>query len=76
EYTADVKDCDVFDDGFVEALSWKLAADIAFKLTGNQNIQNQCLQASNAYFDEGSTDAANEENELDPRLDRFARARF
>ncbi|MBQ8920324.1 MAG: hypothetical protein IJ056_09500 [Acidaminococcaceae bacterium] len=76
EYTADVKDCDLFDDGFVEALSWKLAADIAFKLTGNQNIQNQCLQAYNAYFDEGSTDAANEENELDPRLDRFARARF
>ena len=76
EYTADIKDCDLFDDGFIEAFAWKLAGDIAFKLTGNQNIQNTCLQAYNAYFDEGSTDAANEENELDPRLDRFAMARY
>lgn len=76
EFTADVTDCDLFDDGFVEALSWKLAAEIAFKLTGNQNIQNQCLQAYNAYFEENSVDADNEENELDPRLDSFARARY
>ena len=76
EYTADVKDCDLFDDGFVEALAWKLAAEIAFKLTGNANIQNNCLQAYNAYFDEGSVDAENEQNEMDPRLDRFAMARY
>ena len=76
EFTADVKDCDLFDEGFIEALTWKMAADIAFKLTGNQNIQSQCLQAYNAFFDEGSVDAANEENELDPRLDKFAMARY
>lgn len=76
EYTADVTDCDLYDEGFIEALSWKLAGEIAFKLTGNANIQNTCLQAYNAFFDEGSTDAENEQNELDPRLDRLARARW
>ena len=76
EYTADVTDCAMFDDGFVEALSWKLAGDIAFKLTANQNIQNQCLQAYNAYFEESSVDAVNEQNEMDPRLDSFAMARY
>ncbi len=76
EYTADVTDCAMFDDGFVEALSWKLAGDIAFKLTANQNIQSQCLQAYNAYFEESSVDAVNEQNEMDPRLDSFAMARY
>ena len=76
EYTANVEDCDLFDEGFQEALSWKLASDVAFKLTGSQNIRNDCIQAYNAYFDEGAVDAVNEENELDPRLDSFAMARY
>ena len=76
EYTADITDCDLFDEGFLEAMTWKLAADIAFKLTGNASIQNNCLQAYNAFFDEGKTDAENEQNELDPRLDTFALARY
>ena len=38
EYTADIEDAGLFDDQFVEALSWKLAGAIAFKLTGNAQL--------------------------------------
>ncbi len=76
EYTADIKDCTLFDDEFVQALSWKLAAEIAFKLTGNASIMTSCLQAYNAYFTEAVADASNEQNELNPVLDSLAIARF
>lgn len=76
EYTADIKDASMFDPEFVEAFSWKLAAEIAYALTGNMNITNQCVQAYNAYFLEAAGDDAGEDNILDPVLDRLALARF
>ena len=76
EYTADVQDVTLFDDEFIEALGWKLAAEIAFMLTGNMNIAQTCVQAYNAYFAEASADNAQEENVPDAQLDRLALARF
>ena len=66
----------MFDDEFIEALGWKLAAEIAFMLTGNMNIAQTCVQAYNAYFAEASADNAQEENVPDAQLDRLALARF
>ena len=76
EYTADIKDASSFDAEFVESFAWKLAAEIAFSLTGNMNITNQCVQAYNAYFLEAAGDDASEDNMMDPVLDRLALARF
>lgn len=76
EYTTDVDDVSLFDDEFIEALGWKLAAEIAFMLTGNMNIAQTCVQAYNAYFAEASADNAQEENVPDVQLDRLALARF
>lgn len=76
EYTADIKDASLFDAEFIEAFAWKLAAEIAFNLTGNMNITNQCVQAYNAYFIEAAGNDAAEDNFMDPVLDRLALARF
>lgn len=76
EYTADVKDTSLFDDQFVEALSWKLAAEMAYSLTGNMNIANNCVQAYNVYMVEAAGSDAAEDNMLVPHLDRLALARF
>ncbi|MEG2765758.1 MAG: hypothetical protein RR910_08415 [Acidaminococcaceae bacterium] len=76
EYTANVEDCTLFDDEFMQCLSWKLASDIAFKLTSNASIMETCLQAYNAYFMESASDAGNEENGLNSQLDSLALARF
>lgn len=76
EYTADAKDPTFWDAQFIEAFSWKLAAEMAFALTGNINITQNCVQAYNAYFMDAAGEDANEENVLDPQLDRLALARF
>ena len=75
EYTADIDDVSLFDDEFIEALGWKLAAEIAFMLTGHLEIA-QNVQAYNAYFTEAAADNAQEENVHDAQLDRLALARW
>ena len=47
EYTADVKDVAMMDEIFCEALSWKLASSIAFKLTGNAQIASMAESPPN-----------------------------
>ncbi len=76
EYTADIDDVSLFDDEFIEALGWKLAAEIAFMLTGHMEIAQNCVQAYNAYFTEAAADNAQEENVHDAQLDRLALARW
>lgn len=76
EYTADIDDVSLFDDEFIEALGWKLAAEIAFMLTGHMEIAQTCVQAYNAYFTEAAADNAQEENVHDAQLDRLALARW
>lgn len=43
-------DADLYDAQFVEAFSWKLAAEIAYALTGKLDLAQMCIQAYNAYF--------------------------
>lgn len=76
EYTADIEDVSVFDEQFIESLAWKLAAEIALILTGSQEIAASCVQAYNAYYVDATSSDANEENKIEPRLNRLARARF
>ena len=71
EYTADIQDCTLFDSQFVEALAWKLAAEIAFTITGDIKIAQAAVQAYNAYLAEARGEDAKEDNEhrtIDNRL--------
>lgn len=76
EYTADIKDSEVFDSQFVEAFSWKLAAEMAFVLTGNMNLATNAIQAYNAYFTEAAGEDAAEDNQEEAVQDRLANARW
>jgi len=76
EYTADVKDVALFDEIFCEALSWKLASSIAFKLTGNAQISQMAESEYQTMFDIAVSDAEDEQNEKTPELNTFIRARF
>lgn len=76
EYTVDVTDADLYDAQFVEAFGWKLAAEIAYALTGKLDLTQMCIQAYNAYFAEASSTDADEEHLLDSHIDRLAAARF
>ena len=75
EYTVDVTDADLYDAQFVEAFGWKLAAEIAYALTGKLDLTQMRIQAYNAYFAEASSTDADEEHLLDPHIDRLAAAR-
>ena len=76
EYTADVTDCSLMDDQFVEALSWKLAADVAFKLTGSaQNVQMAEQQYQTLFLDAVANNE-DEQNTKEEAPDAFIRARF
>lgn len=76
EYTENVSDTSIMDDIFQEALSWKLASSIAFKLTGNATITQMAASEYERIFLTAAADAANEENVKVPELSTFIRARF
>lgn len=76
EYTADIKDAEMFDEQFCEALSWKLAASIAFKLTGNAQIVQMATNEYERLFLYAAADAENEQNVKTPELNTFIAARF
>jgi len=76
EYTADVKDSELFDAQFVEAFSWKLASEMAFSLTGNMNLATNAIQAYNAYFTEAAGEDAAEDNQEEIVQDRLVNARW
>lgn len=76
EYTADITDTTLFDDGFVEAFSWKLASEIAFTLTGKPDLATNAVQAYNAYFTEAVGEDAAEYQETEQYVSRLAMARF
>ncbi len=62
EYTADVEDSTLFDEQFAEALSWKLAAAVAFKLTGNAQLSQMAEQQYNALFLDAAANNDDEQN--------------
>lgn len=76
EYTADVKGVELMDEMFCEALSWKLAASIAFKLTGNGEIVKMATSEYERLFLTAAADAENEQNKETPMLGTFIKARF
>lgn len=60
EYTALVENAAEFDENFVMAFSWRLAAHITRPLTGDQNLAARILQESDYWVAIAKTNDANE----------------
>lgn len=76
EYTADIEDAGLFDDQFVEALSWKLAGAIAFKLTGNAQLPGYCEEQYTALFLDAVANNEDEQNAEEKEPYTLIAARF
>lgn len=76
EYTANITDTSLFDELFINAFTWKLAAEIAIRLTGKMEMANNAIQAYNAYVAEAEGINANENREPKPYINRLAAARL
>ena len=76
EYTADIEDTGLFDDQFVEALSWKLAGAIAFKLTGNAQLPGYCEEQYTALFLDAVANNEDEQNAEEKEPYTLIAARF
>lgn len=76
EYTADITDTTLFDDAFIEAFSWKLAAEIAFTLTGKPDLALNAQQNYRESFTEAVGEDAAEYKEPEEYVNRLAMARF
>ncbi len=63
-YTARITAAAQFDAGFVEALSWMLAAELAVTLTGDTAVAQACLGAASAAVGGAKANDANESPEI------------
>lgn len=75
EYTVRVTDPGRFDPMFVEALSWKLAADISSALTRMKGIGDKCYSMFIATLGLAQIAAAGEQAHAEPMESEFIRAR-
>ena len=60
EYVADITDPTLFDDLFVESLSYRLAAGLAMPITGDQNQWQNLLQAARTFEREAAAQSGRE----------------
>ncbi|MDY0241854.1 MAG: hypothetical protein RBR34_06725 [Rhodospirillaceae bacterium] len=75
-YTARITDLDLCDPQFLEALSWKLAADVALSITGSKDLmqialtmyRNTLSQAQTADANEGEEETVQPASWLESRL--------
>ena len=76
EYTADIEDTGLFDEQFIEALSWKLAGAIAFRLTGNAQMPSYCEEQYMTLFLDAVANNEDEQNAEEKEPYSLIAARF
>lgn len=76
EYVADISDCGLFDEHFADVLAWKMAADMAFKLTGNMQVAQMAEQQYNNLYLEAAANSEDEQNDKVADPYTFAGSRF
>jgi hypothetical protein len=59
-YTAKVENANIFDSIFIEALSWKLAGELAISLKGNTDLMQLSIQNFEHILSKAQTASANE----------------
>ncbi len=74
-YTAKIEIPNVFSAAFVTALSWKLAADMAFTLTKNMSVQNAAFAFYMNYIGRAQQSASESNNETVKTTSPFLKAR-
>ena len=69
QYTMDVTDTTLFDDNFVEAFAWYLAAQIAVPIVGaekGREMRRDALQLYTSFMTEAKANNANERSRKPP----------
>ncbi len=74
-YTTRIELPNMFSAAFVVALSWKLAADIAFTLTKNMTVQASAFAYYTNYIDRAKQTEAESNNEVVKTTSPFLKAR-
>jgi len=75
-YTAAITVPNVFSPAFTVALSWKLAADIAFTITKNLSVQTQALGIYERYIAGAQSSEVESNNEVLKVNNKFTTARL
>lgn len=74
-YTFDLTNVALFSSIFVDALSWRLAAEIAFRLTGDRGVATSALRQFNQTFQIAMSSNAAEGFDAAPRDSELIRVR-
>lgn len=75
EYVSNVEDANDFDGKFTEALSYKLAADMAYSVTGKLELANHYLGVYQQLIGEAATVSMSEQRQCRP-MNPYKEARF
>lgn len=75
EYSHDVQDVTLWDEKFVMAFTYRLAAMIAKQVTGDGEIANQMMVLSNAYISEAKRVGSSEKKKVVEHSSKYINAR-
>lgn len=74
-YTAKIKDPNVFDQSFIDALKYRLASDLAVPLKGDVGLKKSAFQMYQYYIGLAKANSANEGQREQDTQSSFTRAR-
>jgi len=74
-YTSDITNVALFTPGFVHALSWFLASELAMAITGDMKIQQSCLRVYTTSYGAAKAVNSNESSSPEELLSSWDRAR-
>ena len=74
EYIDDVEDTNLFDDNFIEAISYKLASSLAIPITGDETKMQTYLQVAQNLIAQSAANS-NRENRDTPEENLYVRSR-
>ena len=75
-YTGKVTDTNMFDSEFVDALSYRLASELALPLKGDMNLQQQLFQVYLMKAGQARSNNCNEGYEVPQNVNTFLNARY
>lgn len=76
EYVVDIRDATLYSAQFSDALSWRLAAELAFPLTGDANLRMNAWQFFEMTARKVKTNTARERNVDAKTTNKYVEARF
>lgn len=76
EYTARVGDTSLYDSLFVDALAWRLAAELSATLTGKEQLYDRAMNNYQRAMLSAYHNDAKEENDIEERINRYEEARW